>query len=49
MLKGCLRGALAPLFIKYSPSPFKERDTEGESKRGGASILASVSFFIRGV
>ncbi|MBA7661314.1 hypothetical protein ES703_69329 [subsurface metagenome] len=38
MLIGSFRGA-KPLFIKYSPSPFKERDTNGESKRGGASLL----------
>ena len=36
-----------PLNANYPP--FKERNTKGKSKRGGAFILASVSLFIRGV
>jgi len=32
------RGA-KPLSKISSPSPFEERDTNGESKRGGASLL----------
>jgi len=33
------RRSKAPLFHVHPPSPLKERDTNGESKRGGASLI----------